>query len=107
MEGKLVKCFYLVETGQPGTLRVGFTVPSRVYHAVRRNRLRRLMRESFRQCRKGLITALELQGLSAALIFHFKGDEEVQVSRLRIHPVAADFQSLCDRLIGRLGSRNS
>jgi ribonuclease P protein component len=107
LDGNLVNCSYLVEKGHVGTLRVGYSVPSRFHNAVRRNRLRRLMRASFSQCRQSLLKALEVHGVSLALIFHFKGRDEALLARLKIQPVLVDIQRLCERIIGRLGSRNS
>jgi ribonuclease P protein component len=49
-----VRCFYAVDEGPKAGLRVGFSVSRRVYKAVARNRLRRLMKEAYRVNRQAL-----------------------------------------------------
>ena len=53
---------------------VAFTVPKRfMKRAVDRNRIKRLMRESFRQLRPELYEAMEVQGKKASFLFVYQG----------------------------------
>ena len=48
IEGKFLRCYYLLSEESETPLRVGFAVSSRVFNAVRRNRIKRMLREAFR-----------------------------------------------------------
>jgi ribonuclease P protein component len=96
-------CYFQPDPSNGFSLRVGFAVPSRVYDAVRRNRLKRLMREAFRIQRGSLLSALQQAKISISLVFVFKKHGSDEVSRLRLHPVLDDMADLSSRLIARLG----
>ncbi len=93
---------YRVERAERVVLRVGFAVSSKQYHAVRRNRLRRLMREAFRLERVTLYGALERAHSSADLVFVFRPKTPLTVERLSVFPVRDDMAAICRRLIVQL-----
>ena len=79
-------------------MNVGYAVSSRAYTAVRRNRLRRLMREGFARERESLRTALEQRGMSASIIFAFKPQGQSIARSLRLEPVSREIAALCTRV---------
>jgi ribonuclease P protein component len=79
-------------------LNVGFAVSSRAYKAVWRNRLRRLLREAFSRQEESLLEKLQCSGMSATIILSFKARLQVDIRRLRIHPVSADIAGICRQL---------
>lgn len=81
---------------------MGYAVSSKTYGAVRRNRLRRLMREGFRAERTSVLLALQASGNSAELIFSVKRIPVQDVARLTVFPVQADIAGICQRLKARL-----
>jgi ribonuclease P protein component len=93
---------YRIERAEGVVLRVGFAVSSKHYHAVRRNRLRRLMREAFRAEQKNLYGALERAGSSADLVFLFRPKTALRVERLSVFPVRDDMAAICRRIVFQL-----
>jgi len=93
-----VRCLVILEPSSDPGLYVGYAVSSRAYTAVRRNRLRRLMREGFRLYQEDLRKALAQQGVSASIVFAFKPQAESAVRRLKGGPVFAEMGTLCARL---------
>ena len=98
LDGTLVRCFFLLERKEPVALLAGFSVSSRTYNAVRRNRLRRLMREAFTLERPVLWSAVQRGGCSLSIVFVFKGTRGLEMERLSLHPVRSDIASLCATL---------
>ena len=89
----LFRCLYKFECAPPGTVRVGFLVPRNSGSAVRRNRLRRLMREAFRREQDGFLEALHEAGRSVALAFVFRGSSAE--GPFHLDTVHRDIQQLC------------
>ena len=102
IDGTLIRSFALVERSQKSSLRVGYAVSSRTYGAVKRNRLRRLMREAFRDEQASLLLALETAGSSAELILAVKKIPPADVKRLTVFPVRGDLAGICRQLKARL-----
>jgi ribonuclease P protein component len=66
----------------------GFSVPKRLFkHAVSRNRLKRLLRESYRLHKSHLYEALNLTNSRIALMMVYIGQEELPF--LKIEPAIA------------------
>ena len=100
--GALLHCMYRVERAERVVLRVGFAVSSKHYHAVRRNRLRRLMREAFRAEQEILYGALERARSSADVVFLFRPKTPLTVERLSVFPVRDDMAAICRRIMVQL-----
>ena len=100
LDGELVRCFFVVDRKEPATLLAGFSVSSRTYNAVRRNRLRRLMREAFSLERPALWSAVLRGNCSLSLVFVFKGIREAD--RMSLHPVHAEIAGFCSTVAAML-----
>ncbi|MCK7522621.1 MAG: ribonuclease P protein component [Ignavibacteriales bacterium] len=57
-----VRLFYIVDRSSPPGMRVGFAVSRGIRGSVRRNRIKRLLRESFRLQKQPLLLAIQDQG---------------------------------------------
>lgn len=102
VDGTLVRCAVLVEMSAQTGLRVGYAVSSRAHNAVRRNRLRRLMREAFARERGLLLEEVGEKGRSLSLVFSFKGGPGVDIRRLKLPVVHADIAGICRQLRKKL-----
>lgn len=105
-DGELIRCLFLLEKAPVAQLLTGFAVPRRTCNAVRRNRLRRLMREAFRMEREALWSALRASPCSARILFVFKGKRDVPVERVKFIPVRQDIARLCRVMISTLEIRS-
>ena len=105
-DGELIRCLFLLENASEVKLLAGFAVPRRTCSAARRNRLRRLMREAFRQEREALFGMLSGSSCSASILFVFRGKREVPVERVKLSSVRADIATLCSVVISKLSSRS-
>lgn len=74
--GKLFRYHWTVGGASGVPLVVGFVVPKHTGKAVRRNRVKRMMREAVRMHKSSLEEALKSRQLSATVVFVFKGYED-------------------------------
>ena len=100
--GALTVCVYLVDRAEKAALRVGFAVSSRQFNAVRRNRVRRLMREAVRHECTPLYAALTQLRVSADLVMVFRPRPNLDVHRLTLAPFRSDVADVLGRLAERL-----
>ena len=102
IEGKLLRCHYLLsdEAGPP--LRVGFAVSSRTFNAVRRNRIKRLLRDAVTTEKRVVEHALVAAHRHASAVLLFKGGKSNRVERMKVYmlqpEVAALFRTLALKL---------
>jgi ribonuclease P protein component len=85
-----------------GGVQVGFKVPSRNLNAVKRNRIRRLMREAFTVERGKLDEALGRSTTGVEMMIFFKGAKGVAVERLTLAAIRNDIRSICHSIAGKL-----
>jgi ribonuclease P protein component len=102
LAGTLVQCVFLLEVSDHPSLRAGYAVPHKAYHAVRRNRFRRLMREAYRLESSSLRSAVLVSKVSADLVFLFRPRKESHVERVTLHPIRAEIAGFCQRIRERV-----
>ena len=95
-----MQCFVEARPGEG--VAVGLAVSSRQFNAVRRNRLRRLMREGFAREGPALASVLARNGQRASLVFLFRPVKTDVADRLRLEPVRKDMAAICSRIAARL-----
>ena len=100
IEGDLVRCFFRIDRGAGTRVRAGFSVSRRMQNAVRRNRIRRLMRAAFDAESAALRSSIT--GASLEIVFVFKGKKGTVVERLGLAPVQSDMAALCRRCAAAL-----
>ncbi len=96
----LVRCLFRFEAEPAGSVRVGFSVPRRCGTAVRRNRVRRLMREAFRLEKDGFQRALRESERSVSLVFVFRGSRECAEGPLSMTVIHRDVVHCCRLVLG-------
>ena len=104
IEGKFLRCYYLLSEEGEAPLRVGFAVSSRVFNAVRRNRIKRLLREAVAREIQEVENALSAAGRHASAVFFFKGSKSIPPTRLKVHTIQPDVSALCRMLASKLQS---
>lgn len=103
VNGSLVSCVLLAEPAAEHDLRVGFAVSSRSYGAVRRNRIRRLLRQAMRSEGSVLEQAIRRSAPTmVAVIVAFRPRGAVDVRRLKLETVREDLGAVVRRLAGHL-----
>jgi ribonuclease P protein component len=100
IEGELVRCFFRFDREAGTRLRAGFSVSRRMQNAVRRNRVRRLMRAAF-DAESAPLRA-SVGGGSLAIVFVFKGKKGTVVERLGLGQMQSDMATLCQRCASAL-----
>jgi ribonuclease P protein component len=104
LDGRLVGCIYAVGPATHGALRAGFVVSSRHLNAVRRNRVRRLLREAFRRSSLDLGRATETAVRSVEVLLVYRPRQRTETDRLTVHDVLPDVASACRTIATRLVS---
>ena len=85
-EGRFLRCFWL--SREEGGILVGFTVPSRNFSSVQRNRLKRIMKAGFVKARH------PLQGIHSDIVLLYKGSPDLQINQVRLEDILDDIAAL-------------
>lgn len=104
LDGRLVGCIYSVGSETDSALRAGFVVSSKHLNAVRRNRVRRLLREAFQRSSDDLGRVAEDAGRSVELLLVYRPRQRTETDRLTLRDVLPDVASACRTIAARLVS---
>ena len=105
LDAQILRCMYLIRQEGDEPLQVAFKVPSRKLNAVRRNRIKRLMREAFRKERSPLDSSLGASHSQMATFISFKGSKNVSVEQLTLNDVQQAMAVLCGKIASNLEKR--
>lgn len=100
--GSMATCLYLIERTEKAALHVGYAVSSKRFNAVRRNRVRRLMREAVRLECAPLCDAMVQHSVSANLVLVFRARADTEVRCLPLVSFRKDIAGIFGRLAERL-----
>jgi len=103
-ESRLVRAFCVLSRKHDVALKVGVAVSSNVGRAVRRNRLKRLMREAISGEKISLVTALEKVQLHASLVFLFVGMKDIGTERVKLELLQQDVKVLYGGVLKRVAA---
>jgi ribonuclease P protein component len=98
-----VRLFYVVDRSSPPTMNVGFTVSRGIRGSVRRNRIKRLLRESYRLQKQPLLRAIQDHGTAVQGVLMFVGPNPEKSTLLRLEDVREQVGELLDRLAKAVG----
>ncbi|HEY5615758.1 MAG TPA: ribonuclease P protein component [Bacteroidota bacterium] len=87
-----IRCFYSIQEGNPKSPQAGFTVTRNVKNAAIRNRVKRLMRESWRR-RQG-----ELQAKNSGVQIAFLYYKNPEKKNLHLQHIDGMIQKLIEKL---------
>jgi len=105
LDSGLLRCFFRYERGAGTPLRAGFSVSSRTFTAVKRNRIRRLMRAAFDAEAASLRSAAGSGTIS--MVIMFRGRPGYRVERLPLAAVQDDMRALCRQCAARVSAEPS
>lgn len=103
--GRLVKAFVrrVSETRDENVhLKVGFAVSRKVHSSVNRNRIRRLLRESYRISKHSLTQHLKSRGIFLQMILLYAGSDQVDVKRLRYTELETEVKQILRSITRRI-----
>jgi ribonuclease P protein component len=102
IEGVLLRCSFTACPDPAVPLRVGFRVSAKRYNAVRRNRIKRLLREAVRLSAGALSRRLEETRTGVSLVVTFKGSEDLPIARLKLCHIRTDVEMFCAKIAATL-----
>ncbi|MBX2990770.1 MAG: ribonuclease P protein component [Bacteroidetes bacterium] len=102
LDGRLFRCSYLLLHQCDEPFQVAFRVPSRNLNAVRRNRLKRLMREAFLAERGNLDSSLAKSNTRLGMTISYKGSKGISVERVSLSQVRSDIGKFVHFITSRL-----
>lgn len=93
-EGALLRCYLLKDPQLSRDILFGVVVPSKRYRAARRNRLKRLIRESIgaRQAEWAVLVAQ--QKLKCEVIVYYKGSDTLIPEKTRMKDIDDDLERI-------------
>lgn len=103
--GRLVKAFVrrVSKTrGENVHLKVGFAVSRKVRSSVNRNRIRRLLRQSYRISKHSLTQHLKSRGIFLQMILLYAGSDQVDVKRLRYTELETEVKQILRSITRRI-----
>ena len=102
LRGELIQCWVQVHTNEFPGISAGFAVAQRSFSAVRRNKLKRLMREAFRHEQDPLIDILNERKLHASILFSFRDKKGRNVTHTNFGDVHEDMARLARLVVLKL-----
>ncbi|MDL1894587.1 ribonuclease P protein component, partial [Sphingobacteriales bacterium CHB3] len=102
LDGRILRCSYLLLQQCDEAFQVAFRVPSRKLNAVRRNRLKRLMREAFSAERGELDDSLARSDIRIGIMISYKGSKHVPAERVSLSQVRSDIGEFLRIISSRL-----
>jgi len=102
LQGELLRCFVRIDTGAGTPIRAGFSVSSRSFNAVRRNRVRRILRAAFDAERANLTRAAVNAERRISMLVVYRGRSGLPVERLQLADVRSDMAAFSRKICGML-----
>jgi ribonuclease P protein component len=104
LDGDSMRCFFCCEEGAGASVRAGFSVSGRLFGAVMRNRLKRLMRAAF-DAERSALDARSTPGV-LTVVFVFRGSRGRPADRLSLQDIRPEMAEFCRRLsVAKPGAR--
>lgn len=95
---KLKATYFFDKTNERGLIKAAFAVHKRAGKAVWRNRVKRLLRESFRMNKNLLYNTLNLEDLNLLIVFSPNSLNEKNIKSINLSDVLPSFLDLIDKI---------
>jgi len=94
VEGTILRCYVLKNPQLSGDVQFGIIVPSKHYRATRRNRLKRLIRESIAARHSEWIAMYAQRSLKYDVIVYYKGSDTLIPEKIRLKDIDDDLERI-------------
>jgi len=102
LQGELLRCFVRIDAGAGAPIRAGFSVSSRSFNAVRRNRVRRILRAAYDAEKTNLTRAAVTAERRVSMLVVYRGRSGLAVERLRLADVRPDMATFSQKISAML-----
>ena len=108
--GKCIKSgnllfYYVVEDLQSNFFEIGFAISKKIKGSVKRNRIKRLLKEYYRLNKEQLYFVLIKKGFSLKSVVIFNSNQIDKVDRLKFTDVQIDFDQILKTLLSNLAKK--
>jgi len=108
--GKCIKSgnlsfYYVVEDLQSNFVEIGFAISKKIKGSVKRNRIKRLLKEYYRLNKEQLYFVLTKRGSSLKSVVIFNSNQIDKIDRLKFTDVQIDFDQILKMLLSNLAKK--
>jgi len=97
--------YYIVETLQSNFVEIGFAISKKIKGSVKRNRIKRLLKEYYRLNKEQLYLVLAKRGCSVRCVVIFNSNQIDKAKKLSFNDVQIDFDQIFKILLSNLTKR--
>lgn len=101
-DGRLLGCFFTRDPAESLLLRFGIVVPAKHLNAVRRNRLKRLMKEAIAKQKDMLYAAQPNCTGEVSIVFLYKGTQDLPPDRVKFTDIRQDIAEIFHTVTSKL-----
>lgn len=108
--GKCIKSgnlsfYYVVEDLQSNFVEIGFAISKKIKSSVKRNRIKRLLKEYYRLNKEQLYFVLTKRGSSIKSVVIFNSSQIDKIDRLKFTDIQIDFDQIIKTLLSNLAKK--
>lgn len=108
--GKNILCFYLIDENsiiKSNRILAGFTVSKKVGNAVVRNRIKRLIRESYRLSKSVLYETETMKNFVVSMVFIYNSSRKNSIKNINLNIIKPELENLLEQIRQKLITKDS